>query len=55
MELFTEPEWLYGAFNTLTGLFERVGIRKNVGKTVNMICRPCRAVGTQSEQPKGNR
>ena len=33
----TDPEWLQGAFNNLLGLFNRVGIKKNVGKTIVMI------------------
>ena len=32
-----EPVWLQGAFENLTGLFNRVGICKNVQKTVGMI------------------
>ena len=35
-----------GVFNTLTGLFDRVGLMTNVGKTVEMLCRPCCAVRT---------
>ena len=33
----TDPEWLQGAFDTLTGLFYRVGILTNVGKKVRML------------------
>ena len=40
--------WLRSAFDTLTGLFDRVGICKNFGYTVGMLCRPCRVVGNQS-------
>ena len=32
---------------------ERVGLRKNVGRTVSMVCRPCQAEGTQSEAAYG--
>ena len=39
------PRWLQGAFITLVGLFGRVGLRKNVGKTVGMVCHPCQARG----------
>ena len=28
----TDPEWLQGAFKTLTGLFNRVGLRTNFCK-----------------------
>ena len=37
----SDPAWLQGAFNALVGLFDRVGLRKNVGKTVRMVCHPC--------------
>ena len=30
--------WLQGAFNTLVGLFDRVGLQTNVGNTVGMVC-----------------
>ena len=43
--------WLHfrthNAFSALVGLFDRVGLRTNVGKTVGLFCRPCQAVGTQ--------
>ena len=31
------------------GLFDRVGLRTNVGKIVGMVCLPCQAAGNQSE------
>ena len=34
------PHWLQGVFNTMVGLFDRVGLQANVGKTVGMVCRP---------------
>ena len=36
----SDPCWLQGAFNTLVGMFDRVGLRTNVGETVGMVCRP---------------
>ena len=36
----SDPRWLQGAFNTLVGLFDRVGLRTNVGKTVVMVYHP---------------
>ena len=33
----SDPRWLQGAFSTLVGLFDRVGLRNNVGKTVGMV------------------
>ena len=43
----SNPRWIQWAFNSLVSLFERVGLRTNVGKTVSMVCRPCQAAGTQ--------
>ena len=45
----SEPLWLQGAFNTLVGLFDRVGLQTNFGKTVGMVCLPCQAAGNQLE------
>ena len=41
----SDPQWLQCAFNTLVGLFDRVGLRKNVRKTFGMVCHPCQAAG----------
>ena len=41
----SDPGWLQGTFNTLVGLFDRVGLRNNVRKTVGMVCHPCQAAG----------
>ena len=41
--------WIQWAFNALVGLFKRLGLQTNVGKTVSMLCRPCPAAGNQSE------
>ena len=49
MIALSDPGWLQGALSTLVGLFDWVGMRKNVGKTVGMVCRLCQAVGTYSE------
>ena len=40
-----DPVWLQVAFNALVGLFERVDLRRNVGKTVGMVCHPYQAAG----------
>ena len=45
----SDPRWLQWDFTTLVGLFDRVGLQTNVGKTVSMTCRPCPAAGNQSE------
>ena len=46
----TDPGWLQSAFDTLTGIFDRVGLRTNVLKTVGMVCRPCRAAGVRANE-----
>ena len=48
MVAVSDPRWLQLAFNSLVGLFERVGLRTNVGKTFSMTCRPYPAAGNQS-------
>ena len=35
-----DPRWIQGAFNTLVGLFDRVGLQTNIEKTVGMVCCP---------------
>ena len=45
----TDPVWLQGAFETMTGLLYRVVIQTNSMKTVSMICRQFWAAGNQSE------
>ena len=47
--------WLQWAFNVLVGLFERVGLHTNVGKTVGMTCRTCPAAGNQPEVAYGHK
>ena len=34
----TRPEWIKGAFDDLTGFFDRVGLWTNVGNTIGMLC-----------------
>ena len=55
MVALLDPFWTQVAFNTLVGLFDRVGLRTNVGKTVGMVCHPCQAAGNQSEATYGSR
>ena len=40
---------MQGAFYTLVGMFNRVGMRTNIGKTVGMVYHTCQSAGTQSE------
>ena len=55
MVALLDPRWIQCKFYTLVGLFDRVGLRKNVGKTVFMVYRPCHAAGNQSEAAYGRR
>ena len=55
MVALSDPCWLQWAFNTLVGLFDRVGLQTNVGKTFSMTCRPCPAAGNQSEVAYGRK
>ena len=56
MVVLSEPAWLQGAFTALVGLFDRVGLRKNAGKTVSMVCHPCQAgEGNRKEEAYGRR
>ena len=48
-----DPQWLQGEFSTLVGLFYRVGLQTNVGKTAGMFFRPCHAARTQLEATYG--
>ena len=41
---------LQTVFGTLTGIFDRVGLQKNVKKTVGMVCHLCPAAGVQSDE-----
>ena len=34
----SDPQWLQWAFTQLVGLFDRVGLNTNCGKTVSMTC-----------------
>ena len=46
----SDPAWLQGALTALVGLFDRVGLWKNVGKTVIMVCHPCQATSGNRTQ-----
>ena len=50
MVVSSDPAWIQGAFSALVAIFDRVGLRTNVNKTVSMACHPCRAgVGNWTE------
>ena len=40
---FPDPGWIQGAFSNMLGMFDRVGLNKNFGKTVGMVFRLCQA------------
>ena len=44
-----------GGFSILVGLFDRVGLNTNVGKTVGMVFSPLQAAGKNSEVAYGRR
>ena len=39
--------WLQEYFNTLVGLFDRMGLHTNIRKTVIVVFRLCQVAGTQ--------
>ena len=49
-----DPGGIQGVFNALIGLFDRVGLRTNVGKTVGMVCHPCEAAGNLTMETYGS-
>ena len=51
----SDPRWLQGSFNTPVGLFDRVGLRKNVGNSFDMVCHPCQAAGILLKVAYGRR
>ena len=55
MVAFSEPHWLQGAFNTLVGLFDRVGLQTNGRKTFSMVCHPFQTAGNLLEAEYGRR
>ena len=56
MVVSSDPAWLQGAFNSLVAIFDRVVLLTNVGKTVSMVCHPCRAGdGNRTEEAYGRR
>ena len=40
---------MQGMFSTLVGLFDRVGLNKNINKAAGMFFHPCQAAVAQSE------
>ena len=51
MFVSSEPAWIQGTFTALVGIFDRVGLMTNVGKTVRMVCQPCQTgAGNRTEE-----
>ena len=46
MVALSDPRWIQGAFSTMVGMFDRVGLKNNSGKTVGMVCHLCQVAGT---------
>ena len=55
MVTLSNAVWLQGTFNALVGLFGRVSLQTNVGKTVGMLCHPCQAAGNLATAAYGRR
>ena len=54
MVALSNPRWIQWSFTTLVGLFDREGLKMNMGKTVSMICRSCPVVGNRLEAAYGH-
>ena len=50
MVVSTDPGWLQTAFDTLMGIFDWVGLRMNIQKTVGMVCHPFWVAGVWSDK-----
>ena len=56
MVISSDPAWIQGAFDALVTIFDRVGLLTNFGKTVSIVCHPCRAgAGNRAEEAYGRR
>ena len=55
MVALSDPRWLRVEFSTLVGLFYRLGLRTNEGKTVGMVFHLFQAARNQSEAVYGRR
>ena len=51
----SDPRWIQGAFNTMVGLFDRVGLQTNAGMSVDVVYGPCQASGGHSKAAYGRR
>ena len=56
MVVLLDPAWLQGAFTALVAIFDKVGLIKNVRKTVSMVCHPCQVgARNRTEEAYGRR
>ena len=56
MVVLLDRAWLQGGFTALVGAFDRVGLLKNVGKTIGKVCYPCQAgAENRTEEAYGRR
>ena len=56
MVVSSDPAWIQGAFTALVGIFDSVGLMKNVGETVSMVCHPFQAgAGNRTEEAYARR
>ena len=46
----TDPGWLHTVFDTLAGLLDRVGLKKNVKKILGIVCHPWRVAGVWADK-----
>ena len=46
----TNPGCIQTVFDTLTGIFDQVGLNKNVRKIVGMVLRPCQAAEVRADK-----
>ena len=46
----TNPGCLQTTFDTMTGLFDRVGLKTNVWETVGVVCHPCLAARVRADK-----
>ena len=50
MVVSSDPAWPHGAFSALVAIFNRVGLRTNIRKTVSIAYQPCQAgAGNRTE------
>ena len=55
MVALLDPRWIQVDFSTLVGLFDRLNLQTNVGKTVGMVYQLCQEAGIQLEETYGRR